>query len=119
MALANNVKRLRKERGWSQAELAAKIGAHLNHVNKIENGKYMPSFDTVMKLANVLEVSLDYLAGDSNGGPEEVKIENQAFAAKIQLLNTLDEEERQTVIKIIDTMLTKKKMIGMLKDLEE
>ena len=37
--LGANVKRLRKEHGWSQTELAEKVGVHLNHINRIETGK--------------------------------------------------------------------------------
>lgn len=117
MALGENVKRIRKERGWSQTELADKIGAHLNHVNKIENNKYMPSFDTVQKLAEVLQVSLDYLANSNDEISEDLKIEDQTFAEKIRLLNSLDSEERKAVTLFIDALLSKKKMISFAQEL--
>jgi transcriptional regulator with XRE-family HTH domain len=117
MSLGDNVKRIRKERGWSQAELADKIGAHLNHVSKIENSKYMPSFDTVQKLAEVLQVSLDYLANSKDGKDGEMKIEDQTFAEKIRLLNSLETEERKAIILFIDALLSKKKMISFAQEL--
>ncbi len=42
MALAENLKRLKKERGWSQTQLAEQIGSHLSHINRIETGRYNP-----------------------------------------------------------------------------
>lgn len=117
-AFGENVRRLRKERGWTQAEFAQRIGVHLNHINKIETGKYMPQFETVIEMANAFEVSLDYLAGVSTTGLDEIRIEDQTFAEKIKLLNSLEDEDRNAIIRIIDTMLTKKKMIGLLKTLE-
>lgn len=61
MALHDNIKRLRKQKGWSQTELAEQIGSHPSHVNRIETGKYKPSVDVLVKLADVFDVSLDAL----------------------------------------------------------
>ena len=65
MGLAVNLKRLRKNQGWSQAQLAEQIGSHLSHINRIETGKYNPSLDVVQRLASVFDVSIDYLVSDT------------------------------------------------------
>ena len=63
MALHDNIKRLRKQKGWSQTELAKKIGSHLSHVNRTKIGKYKPSVDVLVKLADYLTHRLMPLCG--------------------------------------------------------
>lgn len=116
--LGENIKRLRKEKGWSQAELAKRVNAHLTHINRVETGKYTPSLETVIDIAHVLEVPIDYLINSTDGSLEEVRIEDQTLAERVKLLNSLDEEERKAVVKIIDAMLTKKKMMAVLTEKE-
>jgi transcriptional regulator with XRE-family HTH domain len=115
MNIARNLKRLRKERGYTQGELAKKINAHMGHISRIETGKYNPSVDILIKLAEALEVTLDSMVGQNpDATNEEIKIEDQILSEKIKLLNTLDEEERFVVIKVIDAMLTKKRVLSAL-----
>lgn len=112
-----NVKRLRKQQGWSQAELAARVGVHLNHINRIETGRTIAAIDVGVKLAEAFEVTLDYLVNNASGKAEEIRIEDQTFAEKIRLLNSLDAEDRQMILRSIDNALTKQRMINMVKDL--
>lgn len=116
--LGTNIRSLRSKKGWSQSELADKIGVHLTHINRIENGKYLPSLDTVVLLAEALESSLDILVNGSTESSKDIRIEDQSFAEKIRLLNSLDEEEKKAVTLFLDSLLSKKKMIGMLKELQ-
>ncbi|MDI7219542.1 helix-turn-helix domain-containing protein [Leptospira santarosai] len=116
--LGTNIRSLRSKKGWSQTELADKVGAHLTHINRIENGKYLPALDTVVLIAEALESSLDILVNGSTETSKGIRIEDQSFAEKIRLLNSLDEEEKKAVILFLDSLLSKKKMIGMLQELQ-
>lgn len=55
---------LRKERSWSQADLANKTGISLVMVGKYERGDAIPSIEVAKKIADAFEVSLDYLVGE-------------------------------------------------------
>lgn len=114
MNLSKNLRKLRKKKGWSQTQLAEQIGSHLSHINRIETGKYNPSLDVVQKLASVFEVSIDYLISDTEEDYKEVKIENKGLMERIKLIDTLDEEDRVALIRIIDSMLTKKKILSLV-----
>lgn len=96
--LGTNIRSLRSKKGWSQTELADKIGVHLTHINRIENGKYLPSVDTIVLLAEALETSLDILVNGSTESSKDIRIEDQSFAEKIRLLNSLDEEEKKPLL---------------------
>ena len=114
MGLAENIRRVRKKKGWSQKELGEMIGSHLSHINRIETGKYKPSLDVLKKIADALEVTLDYLVSDKEEDLQEVKIEDKNMAERIKLLNTLEPEDRKAVIRVIDAMLTKKKIFRIV-----
>jgi transcriptional regulator with XRE-family HTH domain len=55
---ADNVRRLREERGMTQEQLADAAGLHLDHVSKIENRRREPKVRTIYKLSRGLEVPL-------------------------------------------------------------
>ena len=58
---------LRVEKGWSQAELAKRIGVSASAVGMYEQGRREPSLSLVVCLAQALDVTTDYLlTGKSN-----------------------------------------------------
>jgi putative transcriptional regulator len=59
--LDNTLKIQRAKKGWTQAELAEQTGVTRKTVNTIENGKYVPSTYLALKLARVLDVSVEEL----------------------------------------------------------
>ncbi|WP_066912491.1 helix-turn-helix transcriptional regulator [Millisia brevis] len=50
----NIVRRLRTERGWTQAELAEHLGVSRQTVNSLEKGRYDPSLPLAFRIARVL-----------------------------------------------------------------
>lgn len=49
----NNLKVLRAEKNWSQADLAEKLNVSRQTVNALETGKYDPSLPLAFKIANL------------------------------------------------------------------
>ena len=74
----------------------------------MEIGRYQPSIEVLKKLADTFQVSTNYLLSDPDDEAEEIRIQDQSFADKIRLLDSLDGKEKETVIKVLDAMLTKK-----------
>lgn len=114
MGLADNLKRLRKKHGRSQTQLAEQIGSHLSHINRIETGKYNPSLDVVQKLAAVFDVSIDYLVSNTDEDFKEVRIEDKSLLERVKLIDSLDKEDKTALIRVIDSMLTKKKILHLI-----
>ena len=54
--VAENVRRYRKARGWTQAELAEKLGRHQSKIAVIEAAKHDLSTSVIDELADALEV---------------------------------------------------------------
>ena len=64
LELYANIRKLRKEKGWSQAELASRVGyADKSMISRIENGKVDLQLNQIKKFASVLGVSPGELLG--------------------------------------------------------
>ena len=61
--LAENVRRLLRDRGWSQAKLAFLAGEGEMQISRIVRGKLMPNVATVARIAEAFDVSIDRLVG--------------------------------------------------------
>ncbi|MEY8321291.1 helix-turn-helix transcriptional regulator [Lachnospiraceae bacterium 46-61] len=66
MDFKTRLKELRKERKITQAKLASKLNYGYTAIANYESGKNQPNISDLMKLANFLQVSVDYLIGNSN-----------------------------------------------------
>lgn len=55
----NRVKELRDERGWTQQELADKVGVSRQSINSIERDRYVPSLVLALTFARVFACSID------------------------------------------------------------
>ena len=59
--MKNSLKALRAEWGWSQADLAEKLGVSRQTVNAIETGKYDPSLPLAFKIAELFDRKIEEL----------------------------------------------------------
>ncbi|MEO7276406.1 MAG: helix-turn-helix transcriptional regulator [Sphingomicrobium sp.] len=59
--LANRLRELRDERGWTQAELAAIVGVSRKTINTVENRVFIPSTVVALKLARAFSVPVEQL----------------------------------------------------------
>lgn len=112
MKFNEKIKTLRKGSSMSQQELAEKLHIHVTHLSKMENGHLSPSIDIVQRLMKVFAVSADQLLNDDENSV--VDIQNHEFNEQLALINQLDEDEKNALIKIINSMLTKKRMKDLL-----
>jgi putative transcriptional regulator len=62
----NRLRVLRAERGWSQAELGARLDVSRQAVNAVETGKYDPSLPLAFKIARLFELPIEEIFHDSN-----------------------------------------------------
>ena len=57
--MRNSLPALRAQRGWSQAELAQRLGVSRQTVNAIENGRYDPSLPLAFTIAKVFGQAIE------------------------------------------------------------
>ena len=63
--VGERIRKLRKEKGITQKELADYLGVAVSAVNKYEAGKRMPVPETIAKMADYFNADTDYLLGRS------------------------------------------------------
>ena len=64
MNFPEKLQKLRKERGWSQEELAEKLGVTRQSISKYEGAQSIPDLDKILKLSEIFGVTTDYLIKD-------------------------------------------------------
>jgi len=62
--MKNRVAVLRAEHGWTQAELAQRIGVSRQSVNAIETGKFDPSLPVAFRLARLFGLPIEQIFSD-------------------------------------------------------
>jgi putative transcriptional regulator len=55
----NRLKVLRRERGWTQAQLAQRLEVSRQTVNAVETGKFDPSLPLAFKLSCLFEMQIE------------------------------------------------------------
>ena len=104
-ALGGRIKALRKDKKLSQKELSAPIGARYQLLNKYESGLVTPPAEMLVKLADALGTSVDYLL---TGNPlDSAKLGSFRLYRRFQALEGLAEADREAIIKVIDAMVVK------------
>ena len=111
--IAINIRRLRELKQLSQKEVSAKSGVPQGQYSRIENGHVEPGVSTLEKLSKVFEVSITEFF-KSNDMDEEI---NLPLLEKIKLIDTLDEDEKNALFKMIDLAISNKKMKDNLQQL--
>lgn len=74
--MGQRIKAARKMRNMSAETLAEKIGYAAESVNHIECGSSRPSLQTLYKIAEVLDASLDYLTGRTASSTDSMILES-------------------------------------------
>lgn len=91
---------LRDKKGFSQTDLADRSDVSRVMIGKYERGDAVPSLDAAKRIADALEVSLDYLVGEGINS----KLDRNALR-RLQDLELLEEEKKKMLFDLIDTYI--------------
>lgn len=92
MTIGGRIKKIRERLGYSQKQLAHKVGLNISVLNRIELDKRPARSEELAKIAEILEVSTDYLSGyeKSTLSPNETQ----------EFLETIDLSEEKAIERI-------------------
>ena len=107
------IKELRKQKKWIQKELAAKLDVRFSLLNKYEGGLHTPPMEKLIQLSEILDTTLDYLLTGNRS--DERPLHNMRLLERFKALEEFDAENQETVIKVIDAMIVKKQVEGVVK----
>ena len=95
---SGHLQHIRQTKGLSQGDLAKRTGLKPAAISHFETGQRKPSFDNLIKLAEALGVSMDYLFG---GGSEHASTASSKFLQDFEKLSLRDQDVVQEMIQIL------------------
>ncbi|PXY42835.1 XRE family transcriptional regulator [Flavobacterium cheongpyeongense] len=101
MKFGEKITQLKKAKNLSQIALAEATGISRDAISKYERGDAVPSVEYAKRIADVLGVSLDYLAGEED--KEEV-LDNEAVK-RIKEIQKLPLSEKEKIYSVIDALI--------------
>jgi len=100
VSIGNRIILLRKDKNWSQIELAKQINASREIISRYERNESMPSIDMVVKLADVFGVTVDFLVGKSNSASFD-----KETVERINDIQKMDGDTKAVLFNVIDTYI--------------
>lgn len=102
-----NLKKIREENNLNQKELSIKLNRTIACISSWETGKTEPSIDDLIKLADILNVTTDYLVGrtDEYGFMRTQKQYSKSEIEILDILQKINKEERNQVINFLKTFI--------------
>ena len=97
--LAERIKTARKEKGYSQSKLAELADVSTNTIGKLEISYTTVSLKTILNIANVLDVDINYLISDNSPNNKQT-----ADLFIESLLQDFTEKDKQFLIQVISAM---------------
>ena len=109
----SRIKQLRKQKSWTQKELAAKLEIGFSQLNKYECGLHIPPVEKLIQLSELFDTSVDYLLTGNRS--ENRPLHNIRLLERFRALENFQTNDQEAVITILDAMLVKNKVEGALK----
>ena len=106
---AERLRLLREARQLSQVRLAELVGVDPRAYNRWERGTIAPHLETLVKIADVLQVSLDELVG-RKAVSSETRIRNHELNSLWQQADNLPDASQQALVLVIDGMVKQAQM---------
>ena len=113
--VGERVARLRRDHGWKQKDLAARIGCSLQQVSKLERGSWVPRVSLLVRLAETFNVTADYLL--TGRGPRRPGVDVR-FRERLPALDRLPEPQRDSLVVFLDALIMAHHYAGQLRPAE-
>jgi len=107
MEFSERLKSLRKQAGFTQVDVASKLGISQQAYASWERGAKKPTQDNLVKIAQILNVSVDYLVGNSEEKSDD--LDNIELLFRMNSKGLTDEEKTVFKKELIEFMEERKK----------
>ena len=119
MSLGEKIKQLRQEKGYSQTFLEKRSGVNSKLLSKYENGRIIPTADTLRKIAEGLDISADYLIFDNVPKDGRCQLNDLELFERFKEVELMDSENRKMIVNLIDAVIIKTKVQQAIKPASE
>ena len=114
MTTGQKIKLIRKEKDWSQKELAEATGLTWGIINRYEKDKAFPNGESLIKLAKALNVTSDYLLFADAPRTRRIAIKDQDLYQKFLLIEKMPQEDREAVRRLLEGLIVRNKLEDLL-----
>lgn len=114
MTFGQRLKLEREKNGFSKVELGKLVNVHYSQIGRYERDKASPSADVLKKMANELNISTDFLMNGTSDDFANEKIVDKILINQFNRLNTLSDENKKVVTKLIDAFIFQQEMKNKL-----
>lgn len=109
MEFSERLKSLRKQAGFTQVDVASKLGISQQAYASWERGAKKPTQDNLVKIAQILNVSVDYLVGNSEEKSDD--LDNIELLFRMNSKGLTDEEKTVFKKELIEFMEDRKSVV--------
>ncbi len=99
MTIGEHIMLLRKQKGISQSELGKNIGTSGDIIGRYERDLMTPGVDVIIKIADALGISIDYLVGKTN------LLLDQDTLKRLEEINALNDDAKTYILQHVDMMV--------------
>ncbi|MBY0572862.1 MAG: helix-turn-helix transcriptional regulator [Undibacterium sp.] len=110
---ATHLREAREARKMTQARLSELLEVDRRVYNHWERGTSVPQLDTVVRLSQVLQLSVDSLVG-LEAAKEEPLVHNPRLHALCLQVDSLSDEDQQALIILMDSLINRAQMSKLL-----
>ena len=114
MEFSERLKNLRKQAHLTQTDVAEKLGISQQAYASWERGIKKPTQDNLVKIAQILNVSIDYLVGNSDEGVKEDELDNVELLFRMNSKGLTEEEKAVFKKELIEFMEKRKKAFNVI-----
>jgi len=108
--VGRQIQDLRKTNSISQSQLAKKIGVSLTQLQRYENKGVQPPADVLKKLADMFNVSIDFLVYGNTEQKAQQSIKDNELLSQFKAVEELDSKDKSTIKDIIDAFIKRSKL---------
>ena len=96
---------LKKNKGLSQKKLSKQVNGRLVNISRYETDSIHPNAQTLVKLSDFFNVSVDYLLWDNQETQQRINFKDEEFLNLLQDIDHLPEKERNSLKNLIKSYL--------------
>ena len=103
--IGDRILSLRKQNNLSQQDVADKIGSSKAQLSRYESKGVQPPADVISNLAELFNVSTDYLIRGENSEIARQSIHNAELLNQFTKVSSLPESEQNTILKVVKALV--------------
>ena len=99
--LGSRIAELRKQKAWSQSQLADAVGISYAQIGRYETKGSQPPAEVVKKIATALDTTVDYLLNGSTEEKAKASLQDAEVIRYFKEVDSLPQEDKSALIRVI------------------